>query len=100
MYECRNFSFKKDANNNLIAWKSTGIYNYSPKSDLKYITDAKNLYPSSEDNGRMNISFNGNYFKQNKMLHPDNNSVVNIYIVYKLDPISFSINTDCTIQNV
>ena len=47
----------------------------------------------------MNISFNGNYFKQNKVLHPNNNNVVNIYIAYKLDPISFSINTGYTIQN-
>ena len=36
---------------------------------------------------------------QNKVLHPNNNNVVNIYIVYKLDPIHFGRNTDYTIQN-
>ena len=48
----------------------------------------------------MIVKFNGNYFVQNKVLHPNTNNVVNIYIVYKLDPISFSRNTDYTIQNV
>ena len=47
----------------------------------------------------MNVKFSGNYFVQNKVLHPNNNNVVNIYIVYKLDPISFSRNTDYTVQN-
>ena len=47
----------------------------------------------------MNVEFNGNYFVQNKVLHPNNNKVLNIYIVYKLDTISSTRNTDCTIQN-
>ena len=33
------------------------------------------------------------------MIHPNSNNVVNIYIVYKLDPIRFSRNTDYAIQN-
>ena len=36
---------------------------------------------------------------QNKVIHPNNNKVVNIYIVYRLDPISNFINPDYTIQN-
>ena len=55
--------------------------------------------PSLENNGRMNVKYNGNYFLQNKVLHPNTNNVVNIYIIYKLNPISFSRNTDYTIQN-
>ena len=47
----------------------------------------------------MNVKYNGNYFLQNKVLHPNTNNVVNIYIIYKLNPISFSRNTDYTIQN-
>ena len=31
----------------------------------------------------MNISFSGNYFRQNKILHPSSNNVVTIYIGYK-----------------
>ena len=46
----------------------------------------------------MSVDFSGNYFKQNKIIHP-NNPIVNIYIVYKLHPISYSRNTDFTIQN-
>ena len=33
------------------------------------------------------------------MLHPSTSNVVNIYVVYKLDPISSTKNTDYTIQN-
>ena len=47
----------------------------------------------------MNVSFSGNYFEQNKVLHPNTNNDVNIYIVCKLDPVNFSRNTDYTIQN-
>ena len=45
----------------------------------------------------MNLEFSSNYFEQTKVTLPSN--VVNIYIVYKLDPISSSRNTDYTIQN-
>ena len=45
----------------------------------------------------MNLEFNGNYFEQTKVTLPSN--VVNIYVVYKLDPISSIRNTDYTIQN-
>ena len=47
----------------------------------------------------MSVEFNGNYFVQNEVLHPNTNNVVNICIVYKLDPIGSSRNTDYTIQN-
>ena len=47
----------------------------------------------------MNEEFNGNYFVQNKVLHPNNNKIVNIYIVYKLCKISSTRNTNYTIQN-
>ena len=76
-----------------------GIDNLSVNSDLKAISDATLLFPNLENNGRMSVNFIGNYFVQNKVLHPNNNKVVNIYIVYKLDPISFSRNTDYTVQN-
>ena len=48
----------------------------------------------------MKVKFNGNYVVQNKVLHPNNNNnVVNIYIVYKLDARNNTSNTDYTIQN-
>ena len=47
----------------------------------------------------MSVNFSGNYFKQNEIIHPYNKNVVNIYIVYKLDPINYSKNTDFTTKN-
>ena len=47
----------------------------------------------------MSVKFNGSYFVQSKVLHPNNNNVVNIYIIYKLDTINNTRNTDYTIQN-
>ena len=47
----------------------------------------------------MNVSFSRNYFKQNKVVHPNTKNVVNIYIVYNLDQIGYGRNTDFTIQN-
>ena len=47
----------------------------------------------------MNVEFNDNYFVQNKVLHPNNNKVVNISIFYGLYKISSTRNTDYTIQN-
>ena len=46
----------------------------------------------------MSVIFSGNYIKESKAIYPTK-SVVNIYIVYKLDTIKSSRNTDFTIQN-
>ena len=82
-----------------MTWKSTGTDNLSANSDLKAISDGTLLLPTLENYGRMSVKFNGNYFVQNKVLHLSNNNVVNIYIVYKLDTINNTRNTDYTIQN-
>ena len=68
VHECRTFSFKKDNNDKLTTWKSTGIDNLSVDSDLKAVTDATFLLPSLDNNGRMNVKFSGNYFVQNKVI--------------------------------
>ena len=99
VYECKTFSFKKDNNGKLTTWKSTGIDNLSVNSNLKAIPNAQGLLSVIENDGRMNVEFNGNYFEQAKVLHPGTDKVVNIYIIYKLDPISSTRNTDYTIQN-
>ena len=41
----------------------------------------------------------GAYFKQTKIIRPNNNNIINIYIVYLIDPISNTRNTDYTVQN-
>ena len=53
--------------------------------------------PSLVDNGRMSVKLAGAYFKQTKLIHPNNNNVINIYIVYKIEPI-FRLS-DYTVQN-
>ena len=52
----------------------------------------------------MYVYLQGSHFEQNNVLtsnndHVINNNVVNIYIVYKLDPIASSSDTTFTIQN-
>ena len=49
------------------------------------------------DNGRMSVKLFGAYFKQAKLIRPNNNNVINIYIVYKIEPI-FRLS-DYTVQN-
>ena len=66
---------------------------------MKAVGDSHLDLPVLENNGRMNLKFEGNYFVQNKVIHQNNYKVVNIYIVYRLDPISNFRNTDYTIQN-
>ena len=60
--------------------------------------------PILKNDERINVYLSGNHFQQNNVLtsnndHVINNNVVNIYIVYKLDPITSSRDTTFTIQN-
>ena len=47
----------------------------------------------------MSVRLEGAYFKQMRLLRPNNDNIVDIYIVYLIDPISNSRNTDYTVQN-
>ena len=47
----------------------------------------------------MHVYLQGNHFQQSDVIIPNNNNVINIYVVYKLDPTSSTRNTDYTIQN-
>ena len=55
--------------------------------------------PSLVDNGRMNVALHGAYFKQTKLVRPNNNNVINLYCVYSLERITNLRNTDYTVQN-
>ena len=55
--------------------------------------------PPLIDNRRMSVRLEGTYFKQMRLLRPNNDNIVNIYIVYLIDPTSNSRNTDYTVQN-
>ena len=47
----------------------------------------------------MSVRIEGAYFKQTKLRRPSNDDIINIYIIYLIDPISSSRNTDYTVQN-
>ena len=47
----------------------------------------------------MHVYLSGNHFQQIKANIPNNNNAINIYCVYKLDPIASSIDNTFTIQN-
>ena len=89
-----NFSSRK-----ISEWKSKGIFIYSYDSSMKDIEDTKTNLPELKNDGRMHVYLQGNHFQQNKVVIPNNNNVINIYVAYKLDPISSTRNTDYTIQN-
>ena len=60
--------------------------------------------PILKNNERMYVYLQGSNFQQNNVLtlnndHVINNNVINMYIVYKLDPIASSRDTTFTIQN-
>ena len=98
LYECKAFSFKYTSGN-INLWKSTGLNNYSRESDMDAVSVATTSLPPLIDNGRMSVRLEGAYFKQMRLLRPNNDNIVNIYIVYLIDPISNSRNTDYTVQN-
>ena len=66
---------------------------------MKAFANAKNNLPNLKDDGRMHVHLSGNHFQQNKVIIPNNNNAINIYCVYKLDPIASSRDTSFTIQN-
>ena len=80
-------------------WKSTDIYNYSSRSNINALANSKKYLPNLKNDGRMPVYLSGNHFEQNKVIIPNNNNAINIYCIYKLDPIASSRDTSFTIQN-
>ena len=97
IYEPRTFTFKQTSSG-ITHWKSTGIDNYSLKTDLRRVANTSGVYPKVSGDTRMSVIFSGNYVKENKSIYPTK-SAVNIYIVYKLHTIKSTTNTDFTNQN-
>ena len=82
----------------LLYWNPNDIYDNSNKNQLNAVKNTKNVVPDIKNtNGQLYVSFNGSYFEQDPITILNN--VINIYVVYKLDPISSTRNTDYTIQN-
>ena len=72
--------------------------NYSLNTPLRGMANISGDYPKVSSGKRMGIKFSGNYVKENKSIYPVK-SVMNIYIVYSLDSVSNTRNTDFTAQN-
>ena len=66
---------------------------------MNALANSKNDLPNLKNDGRMHVYLSGNHFQQNKVIIPNNNNAINIYCVYKLDPIISSRDTSFTIQN-
>ena len=98
LHECRVYSFKYTGGK-INLWKSLGLNNYARNSDMDAVLVADLDLPSLVDNGKMNVALDGAYFKQTKLIKPNNNNVINTYCVYSLEHIANLRNTDCTVQN-
>ena len=82
--------------NRISAWKSAGIFNYFDNSSMNAAGDTSGNLPDLKNDGRMHVYLSGNYFKQDRTRIPNNNNAINIYCVYKLDPIASSRDTTFT----
>ena len=98
VYDCKMGSFQFTAGK-ISAWKSTGIFNYLGNSNMNAAGDSKSVLPELKNDGRMHISLSGNHLQQNKVVIPNNDNVINIYCVYKKDPIASTRDDTFTIQN-
>ena len=98
VYDSKMGSFQFTGNK-ISTWKSTSIFNYSRDSNMNVVGDSVGDLPDIKNDGRMYVYLSGNHFQQNKIIIPNNNNAINIYCVYKLDPIASSRDTTFTIQN-
>ena len=94
-YECKMGSF--DFNTNKISKYSNSEYHAS--SNMDAVGDSSGNLPNLKNDGRMNVYLSGNHSQQNVAVIPNNNNVINIYCVYKLDPIASTGDTSFTIQD-
>ena len=95
-YDCKLGSFNFTAGR-ISTWKSTGIFIYFGNSNINAVGDAGGDLPDLKNDGRMYVYLSGNHFQQNKVIIPNNENVINIYCVYKLEPISSSRDDTVTI---
>ena len=98
VYECKMGSCQF-TNGKISVWKSTSIFNYLGNSNMNAVGDSGNDLPDIKSDGRLYVYLGGNHFRQNKVIIPNNNNVINIYCVYELQPITASRDTSYTIQN-
>ena len=66
---------------------------------MNALANAKSNLLNLKNDSRMHVHLSGNHFQQIKVIIHNNNNAINIYCVYKLDPIASSRDTSFTIQN-
>ena len=66
---------------------------------MNAVGDASGDLPDLKHDGIMHVYLSGNHFQQIKANISNNNNAINIYCVYKLDPIPSNRDTTFTIQN-
>ena len=98
VYDCKMGSFNFTTGK-ISTWKSTGIFNLFSDSNMDAIGNAKGNLPDLKNDGRVNVYLSDKQFQQNVASIPYNDNDINIYCVYKLDPIASNRDTTFTIQN-
>ena len=63
---------------------------------IKY---TKNEMPKLKNEKETYVLLQGSHFQQNNVIVKSNNNAINIYCVYKLDPISTSRDDTFSLQN-
>ena len=97
VYDCK-LNLIKTYSYGILEWEPKNIYDPSNKNVLSSVQNIKIIAPNIKNDGKgIHVFFSGNYFQQDIIAIPNN--VINIYCVYKLDPIDFSRNNKFTIQN-
>ena len=104
VYECKVDSFIFN-NKKISKWKSTGVFNRSDYYRMNGIENTKKEMPILKNDERLYVYLQGNHFQQNNVLTSNNDNVinknvVNIYVVYKLDPLASTRDKSFTVQNV
>ena len=103
VYECKVDSFIFN-NKKISKWESTVVFNSSDYYSMNGIENTKKEMPILKNDERLYVYLQGNHFQQNNVLTSNNDhvfdkNVVNIYIVYKLDPLASTKDKSFTIQN-
>ena len=85
-------------------WESTGAFNRLDYYSMNGIENTKKEMSILKNDERLYVYLQGNHFQQNNLLTSNNNNVinrnmVNICIVYKLDPLASTRDKSFTIQN-
>ena len=103
VYECKVGSFNL-INKNISKWESTGVFNGTDYYIMNGIENTEKEMPILKNDERLYVYLQDNHFQQNSVLtsntdHILDKNVINIYIVYKLDPLVSTRDKIFTIQN-